>query len=60
MKTRFTEKDISDIRHYLEELKKNPEEKRKFNQAMRTAASKERKRKDGEFTAMILDSIRIP
>ena len=51
---------MDDIVRYLEQVEKNPNEKARFNRSMKRAAERERKRKDGEFTAMFLDAIRIP
>ena len=52
--------DWSDVLEYLEKLEKNPDEKERFNRSVKRAAERERKKKDGEFTAMFLDAIRIP
>ena len=52
--------DFGDVIRYLEQLEKDPAEKERFNRSVKRAAERERKRKDGEFTAMFLDAIRIP
>ena len=60
MKTKFSEKDIADALKYLESLKDNPSEKARFNRSVKATAARERKRKNGEISAMFIDAIRIP
>lgn len=52
--------DVADILEYLKILEQNPREKERFNRLLKQQAERERKRKDGEFSAMFLDAIRIP
>ena len=52
--------DVETAVKYLEEIAKNPKEKEQFNRSIQRAAQQERKRKDGEFTALFLSAIRIP
>ena len=60
MKTHFTEQDITDVLNYLEELSSNPKEKERFNRSIKKEAERERKRKDGEFSALFMEAFRIP
>ena len=52
--------DFDDVLRYLEQAERDHAEKERFNRSVKRAAERERKRKDGEFTAMFLDAIRIP
>ena len=52
--------DIEAAVKYLEQIAKDPKEKERFNRSIQQAAQRERKRKDGEFSAMFLSAIRIP
>ena len=52
--------NFDDVIRYLEQAERDPAEKERFNRSVKRAAERERKRKDGEFSAMFLDAIRIP
>lgn len=49
---------VPEIVAYIDQLKTDPTEKERFNRFIQRAAARERKRKDGELSAMFLSAIR--
>ena len=60
MSTKAKKTDFSDVIEYLKQIENDPREKTKFNQSIKRAAEKEKRRPGGEFSALFMGAIRIP